>query len=254
MAIDCIEKLLMALEKNQDCDIAHCKLVKIDKNSRLSDSVQKPQETVFGDSVPELLERPHLRRAPFDGLLHLLGVVVYESITQLLIRRTLFSKIGNFPIKWGSLGDFNWEMKAGLVANTVHVPCTWASWRVHPNQATALVNFDSVEHERKIEEMIYDALQECEQFMPVKVVSDLKLYWFEYIKEMRRYYAGLRLQPNKIRRRIYQTCELLRGTKSARLQWKSHICGGPKWRETVSREIREWLESLGIETAVLIAS
>ena len=87
-----------------------------------------------------------MRRAPFDGLLHLRGRAVYTSITQLLIRRSLFDRIGHFDSRWGSVGDFNWNMRAGLVTNTVHVPDTWGGWRIHASQATALNDFMSAEH------------------------------------------------------------------------------------------------------------
>jgi len=34
------------------------------------------------------------------------------SITQLLIRRSLFLRVGSFPNRWGSVSDLNFEMKA----------------------------------------------------------------------------------------------------------------------------------------------
>ena len=92
--------------------------------------------SVFALSSGPLLDRSHIRRAPFDGLLHLSGRSVYISITQLLIRRSLFDRIGLFESTWGSVGDFNWSMRAGLAASTVHVADTWGGWRLHAAQAT----------------------------------------------------------------------------------------------------------------------
>ena len=112
--------------------------------------------------------------APFDGLLHLSGATVYTSITQLLIRRNLFDKIGLFESRWGSIGDFNWDMRAGLVANTVHVPDTWGGWRIHGGQATARVDYYSIEHERRIQEMIDCAIGTMKPLSGKRLLSDCK--------------------------------------------------------------------------------
>jgi glycosyltransferase involved in cell wall biosynthesis len=132
MAPDCLEKLVAALDRNKHCDLAHCKLRVIDAEGRPKSPSNWPDATVFADGQADLIDRPHIRKAPYDGMIHLTGRHVYLSVAQLLIRRSLFSKIGAFPSEWGNISDFNWEMKAGLIANTVHVPDTWASWRIHP--------------------------------------------------------------------------------------------------------------------------
>jgi glycosyltransferase involved in cell wall biosynthesis len=156
MAYDCLQKLVAALEKHNDCDLAHCRLIAIDKdgaplaNQGLGDAVY------FAGGISELVGRRHLCRAPYDGLLHLTGKMVHLSITELLIRRSLFSRIGGFEVPWGSIGDRNCEIKAGLVANTIHVPDTWASWRIHAANASASMNFHSFEYTQAIEEMLHD--------------------------------------------------------------------------------------------------
>ena len=90
------------------------------------------------------------------------------SITQLLIRRSLFDRIGYFNSRWGSVGDFKWNMRAGLVTNTVHVPDTWAGWRIHASQATARNDFMSAAHARKIDEMIDDAIERSRALLPAR--------------------------------------------------------------------------------------
>ena len=108
---------------------------------------------LFGQATVGLTQY-HLGLPEGLVLLHLLGGSVYISITQLLIRRSLFDRIGLFETEWGSVGDFNWDMRAGLVANTLHVPHTWGGWRVHASQATAQVAFSSRQHEEKLDDMI----------------------------------------------------------------------------------------------------
>ena len=94
------------------------------------------------------------------------------------------------------------ECGAGLVANTIHVPDTWASWRAHPGQATASAQLMSREHFRKVDEMIADAFQACEASLHPAVAAGLRSHWIRWIKDMRDYYADLRDQPSALRRRF----------------------------------------------------
>ena len=69
MAPDCLEKLVAALEQHNDCDLAHCPLVVVDEAGTPLAHSQWPQGTVFAQGTGELLHLPHIRRAPYDGLL-----------------------------------------------------------------------------------------------------------------------------------------------------------------------------------------
>jgi len=246
MSLDCLEKMVAALERHKDCDLAHCPLVCIDENGASRAEPKWPNCTVFGRGVGDSAHRPHLRRAPYDGLLHLTGLHVYMSFTQLLIRRSLFSRIGGFPSKWGSSSDFNWEMRAGLVANTVHVPDTWASWRVHSKQLTASIDTSSVHHVRKFNGMIQDALESCQPYLEPAVISGLRSRWLNLSSDMRSYYAGLRHRRNVLRRRLYQLSQAFGGTRAARSEMIGALVGKQKWMETAPNEIRTWLESIGL--------
>ncbi len=143
MEMQCLELLTRALETNLDCSIAHCGLTVIDQYDQLLQS--EPWEhrvsvAYFGD----LIERPHIRLAPHDGLLTFALGTVYTSLTQLLIRKELFKSVGEFSSEWGSFGDFEWQMRAGLVSNTVHVPERLATWRKHSYQASSCIkHFDA---------------------------------------------------------------------------------------------------------------
>ncbi len=135
MMPDCLEKMVRALEAHPECDICHCCLKHIDENGN-----ETPND--WFDSRPgqfygELMKKPHIRMAPYDGILHCALYTVYSSITQLLIRRSVFDKVGLFRTDWGSTGDFEWGMRASLVCNTVHIPEILATWRLYSEQATA---------------------------------------------------------------------------------------------------------------------
>jgi len=105
----------------------------------------------------------------------------------LLIRRTLFDRIGYFKSRWGSVGDFKWNMRAGLVTNTVHVPDTWAGWRIHASQATALNDFMSAAHARKIDEMIDDAVERSRALLPAGFDPQITARWAAEAKQGRRF-------------------------------------------------------------------
>lgn len=155
MAPDCLEKLVAALDENPDCDIAHCMLRVIDESG--ADAADWwTGHSLFAQSSGGLVRRRHKRVAPLDGILCMLGKNIYASVTQLLVRRSLFDRIGFYQSDWGSVGDFHWNLRAGLVASTVHVPDTWGSWRVHAAQATAGAGLGTDDHWKDIDSMISD--------------------------------------------------------------------------------------------------
>jgi glycosyltransferase involved in cell wall biosynthesis len=247
MAPDCLEKLVAALEIYPECDLAHCRSRLIDESGRELDNCYS-RGGEFALSSGPLFEIPHLRMAPFDGLLHLSGWTVYTSITQLLIRRNLFEKIGLFESRWGSIGDFNWDMRAGLVANTVHVPDTWGGWRIHGGQATSRVDYDSIEHERGVQEMIDHAIQTTKPLIAQATFERLQSKWLTSALRLRRFLNGVRgHRDSKVARRLFILRELLKGEFAA----SSHICARatkrPIWPETV----KKWMLQIGVKTALI---
>jgi hypothetical protein len=161
----------------------------------------------------------------------------------LLIRKSLFDRIGVFDTRWGSIGDFNWDMKAGLVASTLHVPDTWATFRVHSTQATAAVDFNSVSFSSKMNQMIVDAVEVCRPYLDPAILTGLDEQWLHMASEMREYYRELRVRANVLRRRIFQARNLL-GNSIVRAEMTGVFVGREKWESRAYREIENWLESL----------
>jgi glycosyltransferase involved in cell wall biosynthesis len=242
MAPDCLEKMVAALERHPECDAAHCKLVVVDEHGAPLTN-QWWLEGLFGRSLPELVDRPHVRKAPYDGLLCLLGEQVYYSITELLFRRSLFSRIGQFESRWGSASDFHWYMRVGLVADIAHVADTWATWRVHPKQATDFAVLRTAEHEQRVDEMIDDAFRVCEPYLDPAVVGGLRSRWLDQMREMRVYYRGLGRRPSAVDRRVFQITQLLDGP-TVRSEVVGRLLGKPRWPDAAPDQIRQWLESL----------
>jgi hypothetical protein len=240
MPRDCLRTLVGALEAHPDCDVAHCPLRPIDANGRAVPATAEwwARDSIFARSSGALLHRAHVRRAPFDGLLHLEGGSVYVSITQLLIRRSLFDRIGLFESRWGSVGDFHWCMRAGLAANTVHVPGTWGGWRVHPGQATAGVTVGSPEHGRKVDDMIDDALEVCEDLIAPSLRPRLAA-WSSEAKESRGFARELarRADRSLLERRAFLMQQALGGA-SARAYLKARLFG-PCFPDRVRHRLEE---------------
>jgi hypothetical protein len=231
MAPDCLEALVAALDAHPHCDLAHCRLQVIDENGREVDSLAQwwSAGSLFAQSSGELLSRPHIRLAPHDGLLHLLGGTVYTSITQLLIRRSLFDRIGFFQSTWRSIGDFNWDMRAGLTANTVHVPETWGGWRVHSSQATAGVQLESPEHSRVIDAMIADAVESCHELLTEPVRRQLTTRWMAAAQELRAFtHETSRRRHRSFSHRAARIAgQLCIGSSAAREYTVSRLVGRP---------------------------
>ena len=230
MPPDCIEKLVATLDANPHCDLAHCPLRAIDDESREIHTVSEwwRRESVFAVSSGPLLSVPHTRVAPFDGVLHLLGASVYTSITQLLIRRSLFERIGLFERRWGSVGDFNWGMRAGLVASTAHVPDTWGGWRLHRDQATAAVVYGSAEQTRNVDDMIEQALAACAPLQPPALRAHLRRLAAEAapLRAFTRDVAARSGAP-ALERRAYLALRLLAGSGAARRYISGRLRGRP---------------------------
>ncbi len=158
MMPECLEYMVRALETYPQCEIAHCCLTLIDENGKPLPKQWNQLEKVlfYGD----FMKRMHIRKAPYDGYVHAGWSVVYHSITQLLIRRSLFDRIGLFRNDLGSIADFEWGMRAALVADVIHVPKYLATWRYHPGQATQAEYFNTADFYRKLIEMVESAFHQ----------------------------------------------------------------------------------------------
>jgi len=246
MPSDCLEKLLAALESNPDCDIAHCPLRVIDEVGKTV-KFNWERASVFARSSGQLLDRLHIRRAPFDGLLHLGGESVYISLTQLLLRRSLFERVGLFNDQWGGMGDFNWVMRATLLANTVHVPTTWGGWRIHAAQATNLEVRNIPSERRKIENMIDHALEVSRAAIPADVnrlLQDRRQYFWQrwefdhLLRERKDRTSRIRfLLKNLIERSVIAWCYLGR-----------RLRGLQGWNKAPIEVLPRWLSALGYVT------
>lgn len=135
MKFNFLERMMICLKQNPSCDIANCCLDIIDEKGNFivgNNWLDYISPRFFGTRI----HQAHIRMAPHDGLLHAFIKTVYQSITQLLVRKKVFDEVGYFLENAGSIADFEWGMRVSLVRNVVHIPEHLASWRIHPEQAT----------------------------------------------------------------------------------------------------------------------
>ena len=197
---DCIEKMVAALEAHPDCGICHVCLRVIDENGDTIDRKWRrfPVSKFFG----ELMDVPHIRSAPYDGILHGGVYTVYTSLTQLLIRRSVFDEVGLFRSDWGSEGDFEWGMRAALVHSTVHLPEELATWRMYQEQATARLTLESSSRHEGLCKMVQAAvltLPSRDRALYRKI--RLRRLLFPYRRLQVEY--GVWERPGKIRKLLY---------------------------------------------------
>lgn len=187
--------MVQALDENPECDAAHCKLALIDAQGRPpADMV--PWDRYYGTLYfGPRIDQFHRRRPPHDGVLTSCVRTLYTSITQLLIRRRVFQRIGLFRTDLGTHADYEWGMRLGLTSTVVHVPLRLASWRVHDNQGTDLGEFNSPAFLRKLRRMIRLAWRSARRIDPTVgaiPLADLTRQTEKelFVREMEGYPAG----------------------------------------------------------------
>ncbi len=250
MAPDCLEKLVAELDRRPECGLAHCRLWAFGEGAAQLNSWWQTSSP-FALSSGTLFSHAHIRMAPMDGLLHLYGETVYTSLTQLLIRRSLFDRIGLFDGRWGSVGDFHWGMRAGLMTNTVHVPNTWGGWRLHDRQATYSIGLGTAGHRIKIEEMIDDVLMACWPWLPPEFQHGLRSGMRDYFITRIRLMDALRCRHTRSERIIFLLQEMLHGSGAA----LSYTLAGLNRRSgswgSQQRSMAGWLKFLCVDRHII---
>ncbi|HEY4196720.1 MAG TPA: glycosyltransferase [Mucilaginibacter sp.] len=158
---DFLKEMVGILDTNTDCGMAHCCLTIIDENGNPTPYQWRDWDKVkfYGDYINSY----HKRLAPYDAIIHFGWNTVYSSIVQLLIRKEVFEKAGYFSTEYGTIADFEWELRASLCINLVHVPLYLASWRKHNHQATSDDYFSTPEFPQELIRMAANALKKMEE-------------------------------------------------------------------------------------------
>lgn len=138
MRPDCLEKMVKALDAYPQCDLAHCCLDFIDEEGKKIGGEHCWETWSTTRFLGEWNNKYHIRPQGHDTVVALGLRTTYYSVTQLLIRRKLFDRAGLFERKWGPFCDLEWQMRAALMTQTLHIPEYLATWRFHPQQASQM--------------------------------------------------------------------------------------------------------------------
>ncbi|MEL6719278.1 MAG: glycosyltransferase [Bacteroidota bacterium] len=139
MKYDCLERLWTALEENKDCGIAHCNLTLIDDKGESTED----QWSNWGMArfLDKNLHKSHIRKSPYDAVLYMAYKTAYTSITQLLVKKSVYDNFGYFRTDFGNIADFEWGLRTTQCTNTIHVPYYLATWRQHADQLSDSAHF-----------------------------------------------------------------------------------------------------------------
>ncbi|MEA5534792.1 glycosyltransferase family 2 protein [Crocosphaera sp. XPORK-15E] len=189
MKPDCLEKMIRGLEAHPECDICHVKCEIINTKGKVLKGYW--EKLVSSQFYGDLINKSHIRLAPYDGILYCALGTVYFGPLQLLIRRSVFDKVGLFRSDWGPEGDFEWGMRAALVCNTLHIPETLVAWRIHSQQSTNIEAHKTADQKIRFIEMVQAALPILKKYNP-EFYQRLRLEKLLFIYKRQQLRAGIK--------------------------------------------------------------
>jgi glycosyltransferase involved in cell wall biosynthesis len=129
---DFLEKMIAPLERHPELLLSHCQVACIDESSKPLPARQKQAATVLG----EWEHKRSIRSGQAEFIHHAVLGTIWTSITTLLMRRSLFDRIGYFRTDLKSFADNEFAFRASLATDIAYLPEALATWRIHAAQAT----------------------------------------------------------------------------------------------------------------------
>ncbi|NER51567.1 MAG: hypothetical protein F6J92_33980, partial [Symploca sp. SIO1A3] len=127
-----------ALDAHPDIDACHFEFAFINREGTI---INPPAGLVnHCDLYFDYNKYAHRRSGICEFMMHFVYWAVYLTITSLVFRRQLITKMKGFPTKYGSVGDYDWTMRLGLFTDVLYLPKLLATWRLYEEQATAQTN------------------------------------------------------------------------------------------------------------------
>ena len=233
-----LETMLSALAKFPEVDIATCNVTPIDVNSRplkTNDMLPRP-EKIYGD----WMQRDHRRHGISEFVAACVGGPVWGSITQTLLRRCLFEKVGLFPAGKPSFADVQWGGRVSLGTDAIHIAKPLATFRIFDDQATAKIDWATAAWTHV--QMIRETLQVFHDRLPEQLqthdATDRLAWPFEV-----RAFNALHLNPGTLLRDPWHTLRNLgRGLSRQPDLTLRHLAGGGRWRNRPQVDEREYVE------------
>jgi glycosyltransferase involved in cell wall biosynthesis len=130
-----VSTTVSALDACPDIDVCHFQFAYIDAAGMLLRS----HEAIVRTQLPlycEVNQSAHRRSGLCEFMMHFIYRTLYITITSLVFRRNLISKMQGFSSAYGAVGDYDWTMRLGLFSDVLYVPKLLATWRLYEEQAT----------------------------------------------------------------------------------------------------------------------
>ena len=250
MSPDFLEKMVAALDAHPECDLAHCCATFIDEKSQPTD--WKWDAWPFAKYFGEAIKAKHIRPPGHDTVLALTLKTPYFSITQVLIRRSLFERCGYFEKRWGAYGDYEWQMRATLLTSTIHVPEYLATWRIHPQQASLVPKVFAARRNGWFVQMADGVIDFSRKWkvpgphgLPRRVRKFLRV---EQIQEI------WRNQPGRVRKLLFLIRNLPADPAGTLWFLQEYFRGKTGRSISLEKKVRLEIEALGIQHPVVVGS
>lgn len=131
---DLVSTTTTALDTYSDIDVCHFKFVRIDKEGK---RIGTPEDALKLSLIySECSQYVHRRSGLCEFMMHFAYRALYQTMTSLVFRRNLISKLNGFSSDYGSSGDVDWTIRLGLHSDVLYIPKLLATWRVYEEQAT----------------------------------------------------------------------------------------------------------------------
>jgi glycosyltransferase involved in cell wall biosynthesis len=187
MLPSCLESLVRPLEHLRNLDIAVCDYQEIDQNGSPL-AIGRGQKEEF---LREYRQHACIWSRESEFLTHATFGTMWMTMTSVLFRRKLIQSSGLFRTDIGSIADEEWTLRASLASDVAYVPGRFATWRLHPGQATS--GWDPQRKEAILLQCLRRVLTECFTLIPAK--WKLVPHWRKEIAAAREWYyhSNLRL-------------------------------------------------------------
>jgi glycosyltransferase involved in cell wall biosynthesis len=136
---DLVSTTAKALDAVPDIDVCHFKFALIDSEGQTIRTSPETAKLQFPLYYP-FYERTHRRQGLVDFLAHFVYGALYTTITSLVFRSRILSKMYGFSVMHGSIGDYDWTMRLGLHSDILYIPNLLSTWRKYDGQADSLTD------------------------------------------------------------------------------------------------------------------
>jgi glycosyltransferase involved in cell wall biosynthesis len=127
-----VSTTIAALDAYPEIDACHFKFCHLDEDGVV---IQSYEEILF-EIYRDINQYAHIRSGTCEFIMHFVYRGIYKTITSLVFRRNLITKMKGFSNLYGSHGDYDWTMRLGLFTEVLYIPKLLATWRIYDGQAT----------------------------------------------------------------------------------------------------------------------